>query len=199
MKPRLILDCDGVILEFIAPFTRWLAQEHGIRMQLSGPTIASSLTRLSDGAAVDDARFPVLLNGFFETGLFTQPPTPGAKSALASLAADMEIVVLTNLPAQWRDQRVASLRNHGFDFPVVVNDGPKGPRVLELANGRPAVFVDDLPSHHRSAARHAPDVGRLHMVGDPALGTLMPEGGDAHARIDDWVRAEPWIRKRMEG
>ena len=199
MKPRLILDCDGVILEFIAPFQRWLETDRGIRMQLTGPTIANSMTRVDDGEAVDDALFPALLDGFFEHGQFTQPPTADARAALASLGRDMEIVVLTNIPAQWRDVRMESLARHGFDFPVFANDGPKGRRVQELADGRPAVFVDDLPPHHKSAARHAPEVGRLHMVGDPSLGALVQPAEDAHARIDGWREAETWIRNRLEG
>lgn len=199
MKPVLILDCDGVILEFIAPFSAWLARDHGVRMALTGPTIANSMTRLADGAAVDDALFPVFLDAFFAHGQFSQTPTSGATEALASLSADMDIIVLTNIPSRWRELRVESLQRLGFHFPVIANSGPKGRRVLEIADGRPAVFVDDLPAHHRSAATHAPEVGRLQMVGDPLLGTLMPPSADAHGRIDDWRQAEPWIRNKLEG
>lgn len=199
MRPILILDCDGVILEFIAPFSAWLARDHGVRMALTGPTIANSMTRLDNGSAVDDLQFPAFLDMFFAHGQFSQPPTTGATEALASLAVDMNIVVLTNIPPRWRDLRVQSLQRLGLHFPVIANAGPKGQRVQEIADGRPAVFVDDLPSHHRSAATHAPGVGRLHMVGDPDLRDLMPPSADAHQRIDDWRQAEPWIRNTLEG
>lgn len=199
MRPVLILDCDGVILEFIAPFQRWLEADRGIRMTLTGPTVANSMTRVDNGASVDDSLFPTLLDGFFEHGQFTQNPVPDVAAALGSLAGDMDIVVLTNIPARWRDLRIESLGRHGFDFPIFANDGPKGRRVQELADGRPAVFVDDLTPHHKSAAQHAPDVGRLHMVGDPALGALVPPAPAAHARIDGWRDAETWIRNRLEG
>jgi hypothetical protein len=61
------------------------------------------------------------------------------------------------------------------------------------------VFVDDLPPHHSSAAKHAPAVGRLHMVADATLRDLIPAAPDAHARIDSWKDAVPWIRARLEG
>ena len=59
-------------------------------------------------------------------------------------------------------------------------------------------FVDDLPPHHASVAQHAAHVGRLHMVADPALRGLIPAAPDAHARIDGWREADPWIRQWME-
>src|SRR3546814_4468973 len=38
---------------------------------------------------------------------------------------------------------------------------------LKLAKRRPsAVFVDDLPMHHASVAKHAPGIWRLHMIAE---------------------------------
>ena len=71
--------------------------------------------------------------------------------------------------------------------------------VKELAGDRPAVFVDDLPPHHSSAAKHAPSVGRLHMVADATLRGLIPAAPDAHVRIDRWADARHWIRDFIEG
>ena len=59
------------------------------------------------------------------------------------------------------------------------------------------VFVDDLPVHHMSVAKHAPEVHRLHMVSEPALAAAMPPAPFAHARIDDWREARRWIAGRF--
>lgn len=198
MKPLLILDCDEVILEFAAPLTRWLHDVHDVELRLDTFAFHGNMRHRADGRLVDAAELPALLDGFFTHGQILQTPFEGAIDTLTGLAADMELVVLTNIPAAHRDQRVDVLRGLGLDVPVYANDGPKGPMLKQLAQGRRAVFVDDLPPHHGSAAKHAPHVGRLHMVGAPALRSLIPDAPEAHARIDDWPAAADWIRLWME-
>ena len=46
-------------------------------------------------------------------------------------------------------------------------------------------------------AREAPQVHRLHMVAEPALAPGVAPAPDAHARIDDWHEALPWIAARF--
>ena len=58
-------------------------------------------------------------------------------------------------------------------------------------------FIDDLADHHHSVATHAPDVWRLHMVGEPEIAAGVPAAPYAHARIDDWASAETWITQRL--
>jgi len=60
-------------------------------------------------------------------------------------------------------------------------------------------FVDDLPVHHASVAKHAPDVWRLHMVAEPRLAPAVPPAPHAHARIDDWPTASDWLIDRLTG
>ncbi len=199
MKPRLILDCDEVILEFAAPFTHWLREARDVELKFESFALFGNMRHMSDGRLVDAAEFPGLLDGFFEHGQPLQKPAEGAVEALTSLSRDYELIVLTNIPAAWRDIRLDVLRGHGLELPVHANDGPKGRMVKELAGDRRAVFVDDLPPHHSSALKHAPEVGRLHMVADVTLRGLIPAAPDAHARIDSWAEAEGWIRDYLEG
>jgi hypothetical protein len=198
MRPLLILDCDEVILEFASPFARWLADRHDIELRFDSFALVGNMRHRADGRPVDMADFPALLDSFFAEGQPLQAPAPGAVEALNALARAMDLVVLTNIPAAYRDIRLEVLRAHGLDVPVHANDGPKGRMVAALAAGRPAVFVDDLPPHHASASKHAPDVGRLHMIADRQLRGLIPAAPDAHVRIDDWADATPWIETWME-
>lgn len=154
--------------------------------------------RHRDGSLVEPSAFPPLLDGFFATGQPRQAPAEGAVEAIRALSSDMDVAVLTNIPAAYREIRARLLEGLGLDVPVHANDGPKGRVVAALAGDRPAVFVDDLPPHHTSAARHAPAVGRLHMVADEELRALIPAAPDAHARHDAWHEAESWIRTWME-
>lgn len=199
MKPLLILDCDEVILEFAGPFARWLRDARDVELRFDSFALAGNMRHLGDGRLVDMSEFPALLDGFFAEGQHLQAPAEDAIAALTRLSGHMDLVVLTNIPAAWRDIRLDHLKALGLDVPVHANDGPKGRMVKELAGNRRAVFVDDLPPHHDSAAKHAPDVGRLHMVADATLRPLIPAAPAAHARIDRWADAEPWIMHFMEG
>lgn len=199
MKPLLILDCDEVILEFARPLARWLREAHAIDLQFKSFALIGNLHHIESGAPVDAADFPALLDGFFQHGQPLQAPAEGAIEALTALRKDADLVVLTNIPAAWRQIRIDILKDFGLDVPVHANDGPKGRMVKDLAAGRRAVFVDDLPPHHTSVLKHAPDVGRLHMVADATLQRLIPAAPDAHARIDRWDEAQHWIRATLEG
>jgi len=197
MKPLLILDCDEVILEFAAPFARWLREARDIELRFDSFALVGNMRHLADGRPVDMQDFPPLLDGFFEHGQHLQAPAEDAIRVLTDLSHDMDLVVLTNIPAAYRDIRLSMLKGLGLDVPVFANDGPKGRMVAELASDRRAVFVDDLPPHHSSAAKHAPAVGRLHMVADATLRALIPAAPDAHVRIDRWAEAEHWVRNYL--
>jgi hypothetical protein len=198
-RPLLILDCDEVILRFAAPFRQWLADHRGVELRFDSFALLGNMRHLETGRPVDPAEFPALLDGFFAEGQHLQTPAEGAVASLARLAEAMDIVCLTNVPDAHAGIRRAVLSANGIDIPVHANDGPKGRMVRDLAGNRRAVFVDDLPPHHMSVAKHASHVGRLHMVADEELRPLIPAAPDAHARIDSWAEAADWIGNWMEG
>jgi hypothetical protein len=198
-RPLLILDCDEVILRFAAPFRQWLAGHRGVELRFDSFALVGNMRHIDDGRPVDPGDFPALLEGFFAEGQHLQVPAEGAVESLGRLSETMEIVCLTNVPHAFAGIRSEVLRGHGLHMPVHANDGPKGRMVRDLARGRRAVFVDDLPPHHMSVAKHAGHVGRLHMVADEELRPLIPAAPDAHARIDGWAEAADWIGKWMEG
>jgi hypothetical protein len=193
-RPLLILDCDGVLLHFLAPFTRWLDARHGLTLRMDSFALSGNVRRV-DGTPVEDTMFRPLLDGFFDEAQETQTLLPGVGEALAGLGETAELVVLTNIEPRHRAVREVVLAREGLPVRVLPNgEGvPKGRAVAELAAGRIAVFVDDLPPHHTSVRKHAPHVGRLHLVAEESVWPVMPAAPDAHARIDDWATAHGWI------
>ncbi len=195
-RPLLICDCDEVLLHFALPFADYLAAEHDLELRFESFALAGNIRRRSTGEKVEGLHLGSLLDGFFDTHMETQYPAAGAPEALAELAGMADILVLTNVRDMVRTRRGKELRRHGMPYPVHCNEGPKGPALAKLIEGRtgPVVFVDDLPPHHGSVKAHAPHVHCLHMVADPALRALIPAAPDADARIDDWSAALPHIR-----
>ena len=198
-RPLVICDCDEVLLHFIGPFADYLAAEHDLTLHLDTFALSGNIKR-ADGTVIDPAKFMPLLNGFFETHMPTQTPAPGAAAALAALAEDCDIVILTNVDEQHNIIRTAELARHGMPYRVVTNSGPKGRPVRALMDeyrAKAGAFVDDLPPHHSSVKRAAPEVYRLHMVADPRLHGLIPAAADADARIDDWAAALPVLQSAL--
>ncbi len=199
MKPLLITDCDEVLLHMVRHFGTWLKDAHAIDFRLHGGGFAESMTR-ADGTTLEPLEMWGMLDGFFPGEMARQTLVPHAREALAVLAEQADIVVLTNLQDHCRTHRIDQLATHGIVHRVECNQGGKGPPVARLvAEYDPSVtvFVDDLAVHHQSVADTAPDVFRLHMVSEPDLAVHVAPAPAAHARIDDWVEARGWIEARF--
>lgn len=207
-RPLLITDCDEVLLHMVVPFGEWLDEAHDIHFDLdrlfhpeTGGYLNAMHEKLTGNVVSSDRVFP-FLKGFFETEMHRQQPIIGAVAAINALAAEADVVVLTNLTDDARGWRADQLRAVGVDFPVYTNQGGKGEVLARIiADHAPsvAVFVDDLIHQHDSVAKHAPDVFRLHMVGEPRIAPHVAAAPSAHARIDDWHSAQHWIMERFKG
>ena len=198
-RPLLVTDCDEVLLHMVRHFSEWLDAEHDIDFALEGDPFVQSMTRRGSGDPVDEKDVWKLLGGFFDTEMDRQVPIAGALEALETIGQDADVVVLTNLADERNAARTAQLRSHGVDVPVYTNQGPKGAalqRIVEEHGARRIVFVDDIAGHHKSAMKEAPQVHRLHLCGEPSVAPHIPcahKAGHAHARIDRWDEALPWI------
>jgi hypothetical protein len=198
-RPLLVTDCDEVLLHMVSHFADWVAEAHGLSFSLEAPGFRDAL-RDEAGCPVPEERIWPLLDGFFESEMHRQNLVPGAAEALAELSDQADIVILTNIGDEHEARRVEQLERLGIGHRVLCNRGGKGPPLLDLveAMGPSAtVFVDDLAVHHQSVAKHAPNVWRLHMIAEPRLAAHTPPAPHAHARIDDWGDALPWIRRRF--
>ena len=199
-RPLLITDCDEVLLHMVSHFRDWVSEVHDTDFALTGGDFSGALKRRSTGDALKREEVWPLLDGFFQTEMHRQTLVPGASEALAALGEIADIVVLTNLGHHFNEARATQLLGHGIAHRVVTNQGGKGDPVAQLvAEFAPSVtvFVDDLAHHHTSVAKHAPAVFRLHMIAEPMVATTSPPAVDAHARIDDWAVALPWIQARF--
>ena len=204
-RPLIITDCDEVLLHMVAPFRDWLGEAHGIDFSMEGSDFGQALKHQDTGELVEGPEIWRLLNAFFDTEMHRQLPIAGAVNGVARLAEHADVVILTNLNDHRQLTRTAQLRAVGIEARVFTNQGPKGPALKAILDEyRPghAVFIDDLPQHHGSVAEIAPHVTRLHLCGEPLLAPHIAcahKAGHAHARIDDWASALPWLLERIEG
>jgi hypothetical protein len=196
----LITDCDEVLLHMVSHFDAWLGEVHDIRFAFETGNFGEAMTHRGTGELVDREQVWPLLGEFFRNEMHRQTPVPGAIEALGHIGEVADIVILTNLGDEAHPWRVDQLARHGIRHEVVCNRGGKGvpaKAIIDRYGAGSTVFVDDLAVHHASVAEHAPEVHRLHMVAEPLLAPAVPTAEEAHARIDDWPTATPWILERL--
>ena len=129
----------------------------------------------------------------------------GVMAGINTISENADVVILTNLNDHRRETRAQQLAAVGINARVFTNQGPKGPAlkaILDEYNPTRALFIDDLPQHHDSVSQLTPDVILLHLCGEPLIAPHIDcahQAGHAHARIDRWDAALPWILEQMHG
>ncbi|KUO54135.1 MAG: hypothetical protein APF82_00490 [Sphingomonadales bacterium BRH_c42] len=203
-RPLIICDCDEVLLHMIVPFKQWLEEGEGVRFEMVGNNFGNAMRWESSAELLEPKEVWHFLGRFFDTQMDRQMPIAGAVAGINRLAEAADVVILTNLADERRDNRARQLADHGITSRVFTNQGPKGPAIrsiIEEYAPSHSLFIDDLPQHHESAAQAAPLTSRLHMCGEPMLAPHIEcahEAGHAHARIDQWSEALPWLLEELE-
>ncbi|HEY2071388.1 MAG TPA: hypothetical protein VGG48_17655 [Rhizomicrobium sp.] len=196
-RPLLIVDADEVLLRFAEGLDRFLRKRE-FYLDLVSYRLHGNVKRLSDQTALLDIEVTALLDEF-RAELDWLDAVQDAQAVLAALSADMSVVVLSNVPPAQAPARLRNFATLGFDFPLLVNSGPKGAAVRTLAKraGGIAFFVDDIPQHLASAEEAAPEVFRIHLIGDERLKPLLPVTPHAHLRAETWRDAERFILAKL--
>ena len=204
-RPLVITDCDEVLLHMVRHFREWLDEAHGIDFLLEGDPFVQSFRRRDSALPVGEEEMWTYLNLFFDDEMGRQTAIPGALEAMAELQREADVVVLTNLLDHRNAARAQQLRSLGLEVPVYTNQGPKGgalARIVEEHSPGRVVFIDDIAKHHESVAGTLGHVRRLHFCGEPAIAGHIPcahKAGHAHARIDTWAEALPWLLETLHG
>ena len=187
-KPLLIVDVDEVLALFMHGFGRFVASR-GYELRVDRFALFQNIYRHGESEHLDLATGRTLFDDFFRFAAEDIDPAPDAAHSLRKLAhAGVTIVVLTNAPPHARDPRGRWLATHGMAYPLIINQGPKGAAIAELAarTQKPVAFVDDLLGNLDSAAEAAPQVARFQLVADARLRGMAPSAPDRHRRIDHW-------------
>lgn len=196
-RPLMIVDADEVLLRFVDGFDRFLRRQ-GLFLDLTSYRLHGNVKRLDDQTAVLDVEVTALLDEF-RADLDWLEPVEAAQEVLTALAPRAAVVVLTNITPNQAAPRIRNLAALGLDFPLVANAGPKGPAVKALAGraAAPAFFIDDIPQHLASSAEAAPDVFRIHLIGDERLKALLAPCAQAHLYAEDWRAAGAFIAEQL--
>jgi hypothetical protein len=167
-------------------------------LDLTSYRLHGNVKRLDDRTALLDVEVTALLDEF-RTDLDWLEPVEAAQEVLTALGQRACVVVLTNITAGQAAARTRNLAALGLDFPIVANSGLKGPAVKSLAQRAqaPTFFIDDIPQNLASSAESAPEVIRIHLIGDARLKALLPPCAQAHLYAEDWRAAGAFIDEEL--
>ncbi len=198
-KPILLVDADEVLLRFIERLETYFLSQ-GYELRLTSFRLAGNVFCSQSGVPASAERVKQLIAAFFIACVDDIAPVQGAATGLANLSPHYQIFIVSNVPAACRKRREMSLARLEMPYPVVANQGNKGPiiQTIAQATGQKIVFIDDLPPQHASAARHCPESYRVHFVADKRLGRLIEKAPDAHIRLDDWHSLTPHLIERLK-
>ena len=197
-RPLIISDADEVLLIFMEHFEHFLSTK-GCYFDWSSFKLTGNIHRYSDKYTLAQEEVFNFLKSFFDDETKNLKQVPGASDSLKRLSKRAQIVVLSNVGAEYHSDRKQCLDRHGMQYPLVANRGEKGPAVKALAQGMaaPVFFLDDSPNNIHSVAREARFVRRIHFVHDQRLRKLVDKASDSHHRLDTWNGAEAAINNEL--
>src|SRR4051812_43377890 len=142
-RPLLVLDVDEVLLEFVNPFIGFLGSR-ALKFDTMSFRLHGNISDAATGAPVEHERVSALLDEFFGLQADWQIAAAGAAEAIAGLAENAEIVMLTAMPHRHRAVRRAHLDMLGFPYPLLTTETAKGPAIRQLRgeHARRVAFVD---------------------------------------------------------
>ena len=196
--PMIISDADEVLVIFMKRFELFLT-ELNCYFNWASFKLTGNIIRHTDDHVFSQKEVFCLLDQFFKKETLTLDAVPGAKQALNELSTRAQVIILSNVPYAYREERIECLNNHGMDYPVVVNAGPKGPAVKALAEKTqgPVFFIDDSPNNIKSVAEVADGVRRIHFIHDIRLGKLIGTAPHSHYHSVSWTTAKEIIDEEL--
>jgi hypothetical protein len=199
-KPIVICDVDEVVLHFIAGFERYL-HRNDLWLDPASFALNGNIKYKKTDNPVGNEDLSQHFADFFDQEAHRLDAIEGAANALSNLANDANVLMLTNLHEQYRSARISNLTDHGMPYPVIANQGPKGPAVKTIAEGhkQPIVFVDDIPNYLRSVADYCPDVHLVHFMQDERFGRHIPPLDYGTLRADNWADTHAHIGELLAG
>jgi hypothetical protein len=197
-RPLLVVDADEVLLRFADGFDRFLRQRE-LYLDFVSYRLHGNVKRLEDESAVLDIEVTALLEEF-RAELDALEAVEDTIEVIDRLRRWLDVVVLTNITPAQAPARRRNLDALGLSLPLLVNEGSKGAAVKRLAEraGRPVFFIDDIAVHHMKVAELAPDVYRIHFVGDERLKPLLASSPHAHMRAQTWRDIESFMLQHLE-
>jgi hypothetical protein len=198
--PLMIFDADEVLVHFAEPFSNYL-KKHNHRLHLTGYRLDNAIKILETDDVADPDTAKDLVWGFINEETKNQPAAKGAPEALKKLQEYAQIIILSNVPHSVHDDRVLNLKSIGMDYPLISNEGMKGPAVKEILKDHKAesFFIDDNPYQVESVYNDNQDTVCVHFSVCDLVKPYMPKAVGASIEPTSWDDLVSKLIDRLKG
>ena len=185
--PLMIFDADEVLVHFAEPFATYI-KKHNHRLHLTGYRLDNAIKKADTDEVADPDTAKDLVWGFINEETKSQPAAKGAPQALKKLQAYAQIIILSNVPHSVHDDRVANLKSLNMDYPLISNEGMKGPAVKEILKNHKAqsFFIDDNPYQVESVYKDNQQTVCVHFSVCDLVKPYMPKAVGASIEATSW-------------
>ena len=185
--PLMIFDADEVLVHFAEPFATYI-KKHNHRLHLTGYRLDNAIKKADTDEVADPDTAKELVWGFINEETKSQPAAKGAPQALMKLQAYAQIIILSNVPHSVHDDRVANLKSLNMDYPLISNEGMKGPAVKEILKNHKAqsFFIDDNPYQVESVYSDNQQTVCVHFSVCDLVKPYMPKAVGASIEPTSW-------------
>ena len=185
--PLMIFDADEVLVHFAEPFATYI-KKHNHRLHLTGYRLDNAIKKADTDEVADPDTAKDLVWGFINEETKSQPAAKGAPQALMKLQAYAQIIILSNVPHSVHDDRVANLKSLSMDYPLISNEGMKGPAVKEILKNHKAqsFFIDDNPYQVESVYNDNQQTVCVHFSVCDLVKPYMPKAVGASIEPTSW-------------
>ena len=198
--PIMIFDADEVLVHFAEPFSNYL-KKHNHRLHLTGYRLDNAIKKSETDDVADPDTAKDLVWGFINEETKNQPAAKGAPEALKKLQEYAQIIILSNVPHSVHDDRVHNLKEIGMDYPLISNEGMKGPAVKEILKDHKAesFFIDDNPYQVESVYNDNQDTVCVHFSVCDLVKPYMPKAVGASIEPTSWDDLVSKLIDRLKG
>lgn len=185
--PLMIFDADEVLVHFAEPFATYI-KKHNHRLHLTGYRLDNAIKKADTDEVADPDTAKDLVWGFINEETKSQPAAKGAQQALKKLQAYAQIIILSNVPHSVHDDRVTNLKSLNMDYPLISNEGMKGPAVKEILRNHKAqsFFIDDNPYQVESVYNDNQQTVCVHFSVCDLVKPYMPKAVGASIEPTSW-------------
>ena len=185
--PLMIFDADEVLVHFAEPFATYI-KKHNHRLHLTGYRLDNAIKKADTDEVADPDTAKDLVWGFINEETKSQPAAKGAPQALKKLQAYAQIIILSNVPHSVHDDRVANLKSLNMNYPLISNEGMKGPAVKEILRNHKAqsFFIDDNPYQVESVYNDNQQTVCVHFSVCDLVKPYMPKAVGASIEPTSW-------------
>tara|TARA_E500000178_G_scaffold352334_1_gene415540 strand:- start:1847 stop:2509 length:663 start_codon:yes stop_codon:yes gene_type:complete len=172
-KPVIICDADQVIFNFMDGLIKYL-KKNDLLFKWKSYALNGNIIN-KQGVPLSSLEIKLLLKDFFLNCTSEMSLIKGAKSSLKKLSTYFDIIILSNIPFDYYEQRKLALKKNHLNFPFIANKGGKGETCHSIFNmfNKRTWFIDDSPHQILSVKQAVPKISTILYINDIRLAKLL--------------------------